>query len=552
MIKHPVLKKSSRTPTAFPALSLKQLLTIMACYLHFGRPIRNILLIFYVTRDMNTEKTTMPNNSAQSSALSVIVIGASGDLAVKKIFPALFALWCRKLLPETFICQGFARSEMSDEQFRNLLTGRLTCRYTPNESECRRYMEAFLKRCFYNKGNYDAVTDYEKLKTTLEQHEPDDAQTTRIFYLSIPPFLFLDVAKSLHAAGLTEDIPGKTLCRTVIEKPFGRDRNSSDDLTKKLAQFFTEPQTYRIDHYLGKEVVQNLMVLRFANLIFEPLWNRNNIAYVWIAWSEDIGTEKRAGYFDTYGIIRDVMQNHLLQMLALVAMEEPLNLNPESIRNEKVKVLRAIAPVTLDDIVVGQYTAAEYKGQVRKGYLEEEGVPANSITPTYAATALKICNRRWDGVPILMSAGKALNDQKTEIHIVFRHVPANIFAASSSIPDANKLIIRVQPDAGISLNIMTKVPGMRVALQETELFLSYATTFSGDFPEAYESLLLDIIKGDKSLFIRADELEAAWDIFTPVLNDLETCTVKPQPYLFGSHGPRSTDALAALYDAKRI
>ncbi len=489
---------------------------------------------------------------SENSPLSIIVVGASGDLAVKKIFPALFALFCRKLLPEKFTCIGFARTKLSDEQFRNRLEAHLTCRYTPGETECRHYMEAFLKHCFYSTGNYDSKEDYEGIKVALEGHEPADSQTTRLFYLSIPAFLFTVVAQSMDEAGLSKDVPGRTVCRVVVEKPFGRDRPSSDELTRELARVFTEPQTYRIDHYLGKEVIQNLMVLRFANLIFEPLWNRNNIAHVHISWSEDIGTEGRAGYFDAYGIIRDVMQNHLLQMLALVAMEEPLNLNPENVRNEKVKALRAVTPITLEDIVVGQYTAANYRGQRRKGYLDEDGVPTGSITPTYAAAVLKLHNRRWDGVPFFMSAGKGLKDRKTEIHIVFRHVPANIFAASNTVPTANELIIRVQPDAGISLNIMTKVPGLRLALRETELNLSYATAFSGEIPDAYESLLLDVIQGDKSLFIRADELEAAWDIFTPVLHDLESCAILPQTYPFGSHGPESALALAALHEVKTL
>lgn len=491
----------------------------------------------------------MQNTPSETSFLSIIVVGASGDLAVRKIFPALFSLFCRKLLPESFACYGFARTPLSDEAFRNLLMTRLTCRYTPGESECRGYMEAFLKRCFYASGKYDSVEDFKALESLLKRHEPANQPTTRLFYLSIPPFLFLPTAQSVHDAGLAEDIPRKTACRVVVEKPFGRDRESSDALTRGLAKVFTEPQTYRIDHYLGKEVIQNLMVLRFANLIFEPLWNRNNIDHVRICWSEDIGAEGRAGYFDRYGIIRDVMQNHLLQMLALVAMEEPLNLDPENVRNEKVKALRAVRPVRLEDIVTGRYTTAEYKGHTQKGYLEEEGVPPDSVTPTYAAAVLKVRNRRWDGVPFLMSAGKGLNHHKTEIHIVFRHVPGNIFAGPPAAPHPNTLVIRVQPDAGISLNIMTKVPGLRVTLQETELNLSYAAAFAGEIPDAYESLLLDVLKGDKSLFIRADELEAAWDIFTPVLHDLESCAIEPQPYLFGSPGPKSANALAALHNA---
>ena len=484
-----------------------------------------------------------------SRQLSFVVIGASGDLAVKKIFPALFSLYCRGDMPDTFCCCGFARTDMSHDAFRALLLEHLACRYTPGEQECRALTDAFLKRCFYVSGQYDAPDSFAALARVLEEKEKPDMPTRRLFYFSIPPFLFMPTAQSLAQASLSDDIPEKRQCRVVIEKPFGRDRASSDELTRGLAAVFTEEQTYRIDHYLGKEVIQNMMALRFANLVFEPLWNRVNIARVLITWMEDIGVEGRAGYFDAYGILRDVMQNHLLQMLALTAMEEPLSLNPEYVRDEKVKVLRSAAPATLDDIVTGQYVAASYHGTQRKGYLDEDGVPPDSITPTYAAVALKIRNRRWDGIPFLIRAGKGLNDRKTEIRIVFRKVPANIFANSPNPPEANELVIRVQPDPGISLSFMNKKLGMPLSLQKTELKLSYAEVFDEQTPDAYESLILDVIKGDKSLFIRADELAAAWDVFTPVLHALESCTIRPQPYPFGSNGPQSADALAALYKA---
>ncbi len=490
----------------------------------------------------------MENHIQEDKHLSIVVIGASGDLAVKKIFPALFSLYCRNLLPEHFHCYGFARTAMSDEAFRESLMRRLTCRYTPGEQECKRLMDEFLSRCHYVDGKYDDPDSFQKLNSVLEAGETKEVPVIRLFYFSIPPFLFMPVANSLSEAGLTANIPEKRSCRVVIEKPFGRDRKSSDELTADLAQVFTEEQTYRIDHYLGKEVIQNLMALRFANLIFEPLWNRVNIAHVLITWMEDIGVEGRAGYFDAYGIIRDVMQNHLLQIMALTAMEEPLSLNPEYIRDEKVKALRSIAPATLDDIVVGQYAAADYQNIPRKGYLDEPGIPAGSITPTYAAVALKIRNRRWDGIPFLIRAGKALNDRKTEISIVFRDVPANIFSTSKTVPEANELVIRVQPDEGISLSFMNKMPGLPMSLHKTHLNLSYADVYD-KMPDAYESLILDVIKGDKSLFIRADELAAAWDVFTPVLFDLESCTIKPQEYPFGSDGPRSAGALAALHGA---
>lgn len=487
---------------------------------------------------------------SKPSMLSVVVLGASGDLAVKKIFPALFSLYCRKLLPASFHCYGFARTEMSESAFRQLLMSHLTCRYTPGETECHDLMEGFLGHCSYVQGSYDDRASFVRLQQELEKREHKDGTTKRIFYLSVPPFIFLPASKTLHETGLLTEIPGTLQCRLVLEKPFGRDRVSSDALTKDIAALCDESQIYRIDHYLGKEVVQNLMALRFSNLIFEPLWNRNNIDNVHISWTEEIGVEGRAGYFDQYGIIRDVMQNHLLQMLALVAMGEPGNLHPESVRDEKVKVLRSIPPVTAEQIVIGQYSRASFRGRQRAGYLEEPGIAPDSRADTYAATVLHVQNRRWDGVPFLVRAGKALGDQKAEIRITFREVPANIFAASPTPPLANELLIRVQPDPALSLSVMTKVPGLRMSLHKTELNLSYASTFNATIPEAYESLLLDVIRGDKSLFIRDDELAASWDIFTPILHALEDGSVKPLPYAYGSNGPEASDALAARYNTR--
>ena len=480
--------------------------------------------------------------------LSIVVVGASGDLALKKIFPALFALFCQELLPKQCRVIGFARSPWSVEKFRGRVTRHLTCRYSPGE-KCEEDMQAFLERLDYIAGQYDSADDFRRLGSSMQATGAGTPEN-RVFYMSIPPFLFLPVARSMEAAGLVKRNGAEAWSRVVIEKPFGRDRASSDQLTRDIGEVFTEEQTYRIDHYLGKEVIQNLLVLRFANLIFDPVWNRACIDYVRISWMEDIGIEGRAGYFDEYGIIRDVMQNHLLQIVALVAMEEPISLDAKYVRDEKVKVLRSIPAVTLDDIVVGQYTDGEYQGQPYAGYLEEEGIPGDSITPTYAATAVHVKNRRWDGVPFLIRAGKALDARMTEILIRFREVPSNIFAGTAAHLSPNELVVRVQPDAGIAISIINKVPGLTMQHQESSLDLRYESAFKTVIPDAYECLLLDVILGDKSLFIRADELEAAWDIFTPVLSDLETCTIKPQGYAFGSSGPRSGQALAALYGAE--
>ncbi|MBN1441239.1 MAG: glucose-6-phosphate dehydrogenase, partial [Planctomycetes bacterium] len=290
---------------------------------------------------------------------------------------------------------------------------------------------------------------------------------------------------------------------------------------------------------LGKEVIQNLLVLRFANLIFEPIWNRDHIRSVQIVWKEDLGLEGRGGYFDSYGIIRDVMQNHLLQILALAAMEPPGRLDAAHIAREKVKVLRAIPPPALDEMVLGQYTSSLRGGRRIPGYTDDETVPEGSITPTFAAVRLRVENPRWQGVPFLMRAGKGLEDRLTEIRIHFREVPSNMFCDDRGCPAPNELVIRVQPDEAIYFSIASKVPGMGLRIEPRRLDLQYRTAFTEHLPDAYESLLLEVIRGDRSLFIRSDELEAAWDIFTPVLEEIEERRIVPEPYEFGSHGPES-------------
>lgn len=461
-------------------------------------------------------------------------MGASGDLARRKILPALFALYCQKLLPARFAVYGFARTAMSDDAFREFITGNLTCRYAPGES-CGDRMAEFLGRCYYVSGQYGdpgAFLDlYEKMTVT------GGHPANTMFYLAVPPSVFLDVARAIGDAGLVRCAPENPWSRAVIEKPFGHDRASSDRLTAELAGVFTEDQTYRIDHYLGKEIVQNLMVLRFANLVFEPIWNRRYVDRVWIDWREDLGLEGRAGYFDEYGIVRDVMQNHLVQILALIAMERPGSNTARDVRNEKVRILRCVPPVDLDRLVVGQYVRSEWKGFARKGYREEPGVPAASRTPTFAAAVLSVQNDRWHGVPFILRAGKGLNARESEVRVQFRAVPDNIFGQGGRVLPANELVIRIQPDEGLYLGVVNKVPGLDMTLERTDLNLRYQAAFGHLIPDAYECLLLDVIEGDKSLFIRADELEAAWDIFTPALERLERDRVEPAPYPFGSTGP---------------
>lgn len=477
--------------------------------------------------------------------LSLVILGASGDLAQKKIIPALFALYSQQHLPKDVNIFGFARTRLNDEEFRKKVVENLTCRYVPGES-CAEWMDAFLSRCHYVAGQYDSVDSFHDLSKVMKQGEGGGI-ANRLYYLAIPPSIFIDVVRSLGRAGLVscESCPGWS--RIVIEKPFGRDRESSDLMTNELSQVSNEQDIYRIDHYLGKEIIQNLMVLRFANTIFEPLWNRANVESVRITWKENFGIGDRAGYFDQFGIIRDVMQNHLIQIASLIAMEEPSSLGSQFVRDEKVRVLKCIDPVTIDNLVVGQYKGT-VRGKTRvPSYAEEPGVPPGSITPTFAAAVLKINNNRWHGVPFFIKAGKGMDARVSEIRIQFRPTARNIFSEIRPTLTDNALVIRVQPDEAIYFRIVNKQPGLKLELVDTDLNLKYVAAFHEPIPEAYEALLLDALRGDKSMFIRNDEVAAAWDIFTPVLHELEERAIKPELYEFGGRGPTSTDALAARH-----
>lgn len=481
------------------------------------------------------------------SSVSITVVGASGDLAKKKIFPALFALYYEDCLPEHFTIFGYARSKMTDAELRDMVSRTLTCRIDKREN-CSEKMEQFLKRCFYHSGQYDSQANFAELDKKLKEHEAGRI-SNRLFYLSIPPNIFINAVKCASLSASSAN--GWT--RVIVEKPFGRDSESSAALTTALKQYLEEDQIFRIDHYLGKELVENLSVLRFSNLIFEPLWSRQFIRNVQLIFSEDFGTEGRGGYFDNYGIIRDIMQNHLLQILALFAMETPVSLDAEDIRNEKVKVLRSMRPIQLDDVVIGQYKS-HTRGSVNyPAYTDDKTVPQNSLTPTFAAASLFIDNARWDGVPFLMKAGKALHDRRTEIRVQFRHVPGNLYKRNFGTDldhETNELVIRVQPDEAIYLKINNKVPGLGMRLDRSNLNLLYAARYSKEIPDAYERLLLDAVEGERRLFIRSDELDAAWSLFTPVLKDLEEKKTVPEYYPYGSRGPVGAHYLAAKYKVR--
>ncbi|KAF3550665.1 hypothetical protein DY000_02008687 [Brassica cretica] len=469
------------------------------------------------------------------STVSITVVGASGDLAKKKIFPAnrsFLSFW----------------SKMTDGELRHMVSKTLTCRID-KRANCSEKMEEFLKRCFYHTGQYDSQEHFVALDKKLKEHG-GGRLSNRLFYLSIPPNIFVDAVKC--ASSSASSLSGWT--RVIVEKPFGRDSKTSAALTNSLKHYLEEDQIFRIDHYLGKELVENLSVLRFSNLIFEPLWSRQYIQNVQFIFSEDFGTEGRGGYFDHYGIIRDIMQNHLLQILALFAMETPVSLDAEDIRNEKVKVLRSMRQIQLEDVVIGQYKGTAKGGVTYPGYTDDKTVPKDSLTPTFAAAALFIDNVRWDGVPFLMKAGKALHTRSAEIRVQFRHVPGNLYNRNSGGTNldqtTNELVIRVQPDEGIYLKINNKVPGLGMRLDQSHLNLLYSTRYSKEIPDAYERLLLDAIEGERRLFIRSDELDAAWALFTPLLKEVEEKKMIPELYPYGSRGPVGAHYLAAKHNVQ--
>ncbi len=481
-----------------------------------------------------------------SEPITFVILGASGDLARRKVIPAFFALYCQDKLPPEFRVVGFGRSELTDEAFRQRVMEHLACRYSLGP-DCARREAEYLARCFFVTGSYDSRDAYLDLYTRLREIEPPGAAVNRVFYMAIPPDAFLDVSHGLGDAALIACDDGGGWTRVVVEKPFGRDRASSDALVRGMSQIFSEAQTYRIDHYLGKELVQDLMVLRFANAVFEPLWNARHIERVSVLWRETDTLAGRAGYFDRYGILRDVVQNHLLQIVALAAMEPPSGLNPVAVHAAKAQLLRSIQPLAEDDLVLGQY-AGGTRGNLRvAGYREEAGVPADSCTPTFAAGVLTIDNERWRGVPFFLLAGKGAARSVNELRIQFRRPAADLFGTAAAGLPANELVVRIQPDEAIGLRVLNKTPGLAMKLQTGDLNLSYSEAYPQVVPEAYERLLLDVIAGEHGLFICADELAASWDVVTPVLHAMEESPHPPEAYALGGDGPASTAALAARW-----
>merc|ERR1712020_252921 len=375
----------------------------------------------------------------------------------------------------------------------------------------------------------------------MVRNEKGAKQANRLFYLALPPSVFEHVTTQLKETCMS----GTGWNRIIVEKPFGKDSASSAKLSNHLSSLFKEEELYRIDHYLGKEMVQNLMTLRFGNLLFSPTWNRNHIASVVITFKEPFGTQGRGGYFDEFGIIRDIMQNHLLQILCLTAMEKPPSTSPDDIRDEKVKVLKSIPAIVMEDVVLGQYIGNPDSNDddAKMGYLDDKTVPAGSVTPTYTAAVLRINNERWDGVPFILRAGKATNERKAEVRIQYRDVPGSLFSDTAI---RNELVLRVQPGEAVYAKVMTKTPGMSFSLEETELDLTYNSRYkNARLPEAYERLILDCFVGSQMHFVRTDELAEAWRIFTPLLHKIDEGSVEPIQYQYGTRGPKEADDLLA-------
>ena len=470
---------------------------------------------------------------------TIVIFGASGDLTHRKLMPALFALHRKKMLPERVSILGVARSNISDEEFCGMIRKAVTGIEGGDAAD----VDAFCRRCYYLAGRYDSPTLYDQLSAALESLE-ETYHTNRncLFYLATPPNLFLTITEGLSNAGLTAETSRRAWSRVVIEKPFGRDLASSRILDTALKQHLSESQIYRIDHYLGKETVQNILILRFANAIFEPLWNRKYIDHVQITVAEELGVENRAGYYEQAGALRDMFQNHMIQMLSLTAMEPPAKFEANRYRDEIVKLIRAIRPFPDDSlgesIVRGQYIGSEDGSMAAYG--QEKGVAPQSATETFVAMKLFIDNWRWQGVPFYLRSGKRLHNKVSEIAIAFKPVPHSIFDPITPADlSPNMLVLKIQPEEGIGLKLEAKTPGPKLSMNALTLNFAYKDIFGATTPNAYERLLLDCMTGDQTLFVRSDAVELSWELFMPVLEAWEKdAAANPLRYYpAGSWGP---------------
>ncbi|NER10975.1 glucose-6-phosphate dehydrogenase [Muriicola jejuensis] len=478
----------------------------------------------------------------------LIIFGASGDLTARKLIPALFHLHCGKYLPKNFLVLGVSRSEFSDEEFREKVVYKSSYLEGDIKEKGSKIAEEFADKLFYHDlgASYEAsyVALSKRIATLNEKYQTRD---NFIFYLSTPPNIYEVIAKNLSEQGLTHQENGWK--RLIVEKPFGYDLASAKDLNHGLHRFFNEDQIFRIDHYLGKETVQNLLVTRFANSIFEPLWNRNYIQHIEITNAESVGVEKRGGYYDGAGALRDMFQNHLLQIVSLIVMEPPISAEAESIRNEKVKALKSLRILRdeeslKENIIRGQYLSAEIDGKKVKGYREEDGVDPDSTTETFVAIKFFVDNWRWKDVPFYVRTAKRMPTKVTEVVIHFKPPHHKIFTESGMFNKDNKLIIRIQPDEGILIKFGVKVPGQGFKVERANLDFYYDSLAENNLMAAYERLLLDAMQGDATLYARADEVEAAWEFVDPILEFWNTSKDSMiYGYSAGVWGPQNADDL---------
>ncbi len=475
-----------------------------------------------------------------------VIFGASGDLARRKLIPAIFDLFKQGLLPEQFAVLGVSRSEYSDQAFREMVF--LSNEYLDLSQESEELRKKFGEKLYYEAIDTLEPDGYVQVKAKLTQLDTNlGTAGNYIFYLSTPPMLYELIPEFLAAQGLNKSATGWR--RLVIEKPFGHDLKSARKLNSDLKRYFDEEQIYRIDHYLGKETVQNMLVTRFANGVFEPLWNRNYIHHVQITSAEDIGVGSRGGYYDSAGALRDMLQNHLMQVVAHVAMEPPIGPTATYIRNEKAKLFQSLRPITEEqvatNVIRGQYLSSDIGGKILKGYREEEGVPADSKTETYVAMKFFIDNWRWSNVPFYVRTGKRLPTMVAEVVITFKTPPHAVFQRTTPIDQANnQLVLRIQPDEGLLLNVGMKVPGEGFKVENVGMDFHYSDLATEDIPTAYERLLMDCMNGDATLYAHGKSVEYSWAFVEPILDAwANDPTIPVYGYPAGSWGPDIADNL---------
>lgn len=494
------------------------------------------------------EDTGRPKKNVDPCIL--VIFGATGDLTGRKLVPALYNLGREGQLPGHFACVGFARRPKTNEDFRQEMLEAVN-RFSRNRPVDPDVWQSFNNQLFYHQSEFDQDEGYDALRRLLEQLDKKfGTKGNRVFYLSTQPSYFPLIVEKLHQHNLLYEPnhPQGKWSRVIIEKPFGHDLKSAEQLQKEISQYLTESQTYRIDHYLGKETVQNLLVFRFSNSIFESLWNNHHIDHIQITVSEEMGIGTRGRLWEESGMLRDIVQNHMMQLLCLVAMEPPTNLKADAIHAEKIKVLSAIRPLPpnrLSEVAVrGQYGPGYIDGKEVKGYRQEDNVSPTSSVETYAALKLSIDNWRWDGVPFYLRAGKRLPKRATEIAIMFKRSPGYLFSTETNKTEPNILVIRIQPDEGISLKMNCKIPGLSQLIQPVKMDFQYGSYFGSTPPEAYERLICDCMSGDNTLFARADEALASWKLLTPILDHWASEKPKDFPnYASGTWGPKAADEL---------